>query len=126
MSAAPSRCVLESTGVSPVEATCRSTSSTSRSVRLVRQMNAECYRMLMLVREFDDRFGYAKWSFKSCASGSRGVRVFRYLRHAKRCARHRRCACCPRFGRVRGGPVVVQQGEKHRRASHTRMTKTCC
>jgi hypothetical protein len=35
--------------------------------RLVRQMNAESYRMLLLVREFDDRFGYAKWTFKSCA-----------------------------------------------------------
>jgi hypothetical protein len=36
-------------------------------VRLVRQLNAECYRMLVLVRAFDDRFGYAKWSFKTCA-----------------------------------------------------------
>ena len=35
--------------------------------RLVRQMNAESYRLLVLVREFDDRFGYAKWTFKSCA-----------------------------------------------------------
>src|SRR5436190_16042771 len=35
--------------------------------RLVRQLNAECYRMLLLVRDFDDRFGYTKWSFKSCA-----------------------------------------------------------
>ena len=35
--------------------------------RLVRQMNAESYRMLELVREFDDRFGWAKWSFKCCA-----------------------------------------------------------
>ncbi|HEY9183414.1 MAG TPA: DUF222 domain-containing protein, partial [Gammaproteobacteria bacterium] len=35
--------------------------------RLARQMNAESYRMLVLVREFDDRFGYAKWSFKTCA-----------------------------------------------------------
>ncbi len=35
--------------------------------RLVRQMNVESYRMLVLVREFDDRFGYAKWTFKSCA-----------------------------------------------------------
>ncbi len=34
---------------------------------LVRQMNAESYRLLLLVREFDDRFGYAKWTFKSCA-----------------------------------------------------------
>ena len=35
--------------------------------RLVRQMNAECYQMLVLVREFDDRFGWKKWSFKNCA-----------------------------------------------------------
>jgi hypothetical protein len=35
--------------------------------RLVRHMNADSYRMLVLVREFDDRFGFAKWSFKSCA-----------------------------------------------------------
>jgi hypothetical protein len=35
--------------------------------RLVRQMNSECYRMLVLVREFDDRFGWRKWSFRSCA-----------------------------------------------------------
>jgi uncharacterized protein DUF222 len=35
--------------------------------RLVRQMNSECYRMLVLVCEFDDRFGWKKWSFKNCA-----------------------------------------------------------
>ncbi len=35
--------------------------------RLVRQMNAECYQMLVLVREFDDRFGWKKWSCKTCA-----------------------------------------------------------
>jgi hypothetical protein len=35
--------------------------------RLARQMNMESYRMLLLVRELDDRFGYAKWSFKTCA-----------------------------------------------------------
>jgi hypothetical protein len=35
--------------------------------RLVRQMNCECYRMLVLVREFDDRFAWKKWSFKCCA-----------------------------------------------------------
>jgi hypothetical protein len=35
--------------------------------RLVRRMNAECYEMLVLVREFDDRFAWQKWSFKSCA-----------------------------------------------------------
>src|SRR5262245_65968600 len=35
--------------------------------RLVRQMNSECYRMLVLVREFDDRFGWKKCGFKTCA-----------------------------------------------------------
>jgi hypothetical protein len=35
--------------------------------RLVRQMNAESYRMLVLVREFDDRLGWAKWTFPNCA-----------------------------------------------------------
>jgi hypothetical protein len=35
--------------------------------RLARQMNADSYRMLVLVREFDDRFGWKKWSCKSCA-----------------------------------------------------------
>jgi hypothetical protein len=51
------------------------TSNDTRSVdeldaaigRLVRQMNADSYRMLVLVREFDDRFGWKKWAFKSCA-----------------------------------------------------------
>ena len=35
--------------------------------RLVRQTNADSYRMLVLVREFDDRFGWKKWGYKSCA-----------------------------------------------------------
>ncbi len=35
--------------------------------RLVRLMNADSYRMLVLIREFDDRFGWKKWSYKSCA-----------------------------------------------------------
>jgi hypothetical protein len=35
--------------------------------RLVREMNADSYRMLVLVREFDDRFGWKKWTYKSCA-----------------------------------------------------------
>ena len=35
--------------------------------RLVRQMSADSYRMLLLIREFDDRFGWKKWSCKSCA-----------------------------------------------------------
>jgi hypothetical protein len=35
--------------------------------RLARHLNAETYRMLLLVRAFDDRMGWAKWSFRSCA-----------------------------------------------------------
>ncbi|MBN1237716.1 MAG: DUF222 domain-containing protein [Gammaproteobacteria bacterium] len=35
--------------------------------RLARHMNTAQYRLLLLVREFDDRFGWAKWSFASCA-----------------------------------------------------------
>jgi hypothetical protein len=35
--------------------------------RLARQMNSDSYRMLVLVREFDDRFGWKKWTFNSCA-----------------------------------------------------------
>jgi len=34
---------------------------------LVRRMTCECYRLLVLVREFDDRFAWKKWAFKSCA-----------------------------------------------------------
>ena len=30
-------------------------------------MNAETYRLLVLVREFDDRFGWAKWGLRNCA-----------------------------------------------------------
>ena len=49
--------------------------STDRSIddldveicRLARHMNAETYQMLLLVRDFDDRFGWAKWGMKSCA-----------------------------------------------------------
>jgi hypothetical protein len=49
--------------------------STERSIdeldleicRLARQMNAETYRMLLLVRDFDDRFGWAKWGLRNCA-----------------------------------------------------------
>ena len=53
----------------------RVAASTERSIddldleicRLARQMNAETYRMLLLVRDFDDRFGFAKWGFATCA-----------------------------------------------------------
>ena len=35
--------------------------------RLARNLNVESYRMLVLVREFDDRFGWHKWSFPNCS-----------------------------------------------------------
>jgi hypothetical protein len=35
--------------------------------RLVGQMNADSHHLLVLVREFDDRFGWKKWQFKCCA-----------------------------------------------------------
>jgi hypothetical protein len=35
--------------------------------RVAAHLNAESYRMLALVREFDDRFGWMKWSFRNCA-----------------------------------------------------------
>jgi hypothetical protein len=34
---------------------------------LARQMNSQTYRLLVLVREFDDRFGWAKWGLRNCA-----------------------------------------------------------
>ncbi len=36
-------------------------------VTLDRKMRAETYELLVLVRDFDDRFGWMKWSFASCA-----------------------------------------------------------
>jgi hypothetical protein len=35
--------------------------------RLTRRMNTDCYQLLLLIRDFDDRLGWAKWSFASCA-----------------------------------------------------------
>jgi hypothetical protein len=35
--------------------------------KLARQMNAETYRLLTLVRDFDDRMGWAKWGCRNCA-----------------------------------------------------------
>jgi hypothetical protein len=34
---------------------------------LAAKLNAETHRLLTLVREFDDRRGWAKWSFRNCA-----------------------------------------------------------
>src|SRR5688572_9295398 len=35
--------------------------------RLASRVNAVNYRLLVLVREFDDRMGWAKWSYPNCA-----------------------------------------------------------
>jgi Domain of unknown function (DUF222)/HNH endonuclease len=35
--------------------------------RVARHLNAGSYRLLVLVREFDERLGWAKWSFPNCA-----------------------------------------------------------
>jgi hypothetical protein len=35
--------------------------------RLANGINAQSYRFLVLIREFDDRFGWVKWSCRSCA-----------------------------------------------------------
>jgi hypothetical protein len=35
--------------------------------RFARRMNADCCQFLLLLREFDDRYGWAKWSCASCA-----------------------------------------------------------
>jgi hypothetical protein len=35
--------------------------------KLARQINVHMYRLLMLVRDFDDRMGWAKWGCQNCA-----------------------------------------------------------
>ena len=35
--------------------------------RLVSRIHSETYQMLVLVREFDDRMGWAKWGYSNCA-----------------------------------------------------------
>ncbi len=34
--------------------------------RMSRDINAAQYRLLLLIREFDDRFGWARWGFRNC------------------------------------------------------------
>jgi len=60
-----------------LESDCAPTTTTtlSRSIddldaaicRLASRINAQSYQFLVLLREFDDRFGWAKWSCRSCA-----------------------------------------------------------
>src|SRR5262245_27430900 len=57
------------TGVDPFDAgDTQSVDDLDAAIRkLARQMNIETYRMLVLVREFDDRLGWQKWSTRNCA-----------------------------------------------------------
>ena len=80
--------------------------------RLVRQMNADSYRMLVLVREFDDRFGWKKWTFKTCAEWLAWRRASRCRRRARRCARRTRCDRCRDLGGVRRRALVVFEGQR--------------
>ena len=81
--------------------------------RLVRQMNADSYRMLVLVREFDDRFGWKKWTFKMLRRVARVA-----LEHlavggtgeGANCARAA-CAAGDRSG-ICGRAVVVFEGAR--------------
>lgn len=68
MSARPDRsCVSDSTA-REARAEPRSIDDLDAAIcALACHLNAETYRLLLLVREFDDRMGWAKWSFKSCA-----------------------------------------------------------
>ena len=63
--------------------------------RLARNLNAKTYRMLVLVREFDERFGWTKWASRIAPSGSRGAAACRCRRRARKCARRMRCASLP-------------------------------
>ena len=79
--------------------------------RLARQMYAETYRMLLLVRDFDDRFGFAKWGFPSCAEWL-AWRCGLSLSAAREGAHRSSVAeLAGDLGRVRGWAVVVFEGE---------------
>src|SRR5690606_16214576 len=58
MSASPPRITVDSRRVEQLEAAI---------CGLARKLNSTTYRMLELIRDFDDRFGWAKWGHKSCA-----------------------------------------------------------
>ena len=46
----------------------RSIDELDRAIRtLAREMNTQTYRLLVLVRELDDRFGWQQWGMRSCA-----------------------------------------------------------
>src|SRR5690606_14031259 len=58
MSTSPSRIKVDSRKVDELEAAI---------CGLARKLHAATYQMLELIRDFDDRFGWAKWGHKSCA-----------------------------------------------------------
>ena len=94
--------------------------------RLVRQMNAECYQMLVLVREFDDRFGWKKWTLQDLRRVARVAQRDRSIGGAREGAHGTRTAIVCRRSRgllPTGGCRTARCGRS--RASHRCMTKTC-
>jgi hypothetical protein len=52
----------------PCAERCRSADDLDEAiVYLTQHLNSSMYRLLELVREFDDRLGWAKWSFQNCS-----------------------------------------------------------
>jgi hypothetical protein len=58
MSASPARITVDSRKIDELDAAI---------CTLARELDRGTYRLLELIREFDDRFGFAKWGHKSCA-----------------------------------------------------------
>ncbi|HEU4616405.1 MAG TPA: HNH endonuclease, partial [Gammaproteobacteria bacterium] len=54
----PDRIVLDSRTIEELDAAI---------CRLAGRLHAETYRLLTLIRDFDDRFGWRKWSFANCS-----------------------------------------------------------
>jgi hypothetical protein len=58
MSASPARITVDSRKIDELDAAI---------CTLARELDTGTYRLLELIREFDDRYGFAKWGHKSCA-----------------------------------------------------------
>jgi hypothetical protein len=58
MAGSPSRITVDSRKIEELDAAI---------CNLARKLHADTFRMLRLIRDFDDRFGYAKWGHKTCA-----------------------------------------------------------
>jgi hypothetical protein len=80
--------------------------------RLVRQMNADSYRMLVLVREFDDRFGWKIMVIQDLRRVALLARGHLTVGRAREGAHGARAAdAAGDLGGIRGGATVLQQGQ---------------